>query len=62
MKKIKPCPFCGAEAKLRKIASGYGVKCTRCKATWRVVYKEECYTTPCMTQNVAIEAWNKRVE
>jgi len=47
---IKPCPFCGGEAKVGLIVST--VNCSKCGATageYSVGYK-------------AIEAWNKRAE
>lgn len=60
--KLKPCPFCGGEARLllnakRKIygkdeyRTGVVVCCNVCEA--RMFYGSE---------NLAIEAWNRRVE
>lgn len=60
MTKIKLCPFCGGHGKLRKFDRAYGVKCARCGATGRWVYREE-YLTICQTQNMAIKLWNTRV-
>lgn len=48
--KLKPCPFCGGEA---KIISGYGkyaVTCKECDATAPSTY----------TESDAAKAWNKR--
>lgn len=60
MKKIKPCPFCGGYAKLRKFGQAYAVKCGQCGAQGRWEYREKHHTTPCITQNLAIDDWNMR--
>lgn len=62
MKKIKHCPFCGGYAKIRKIGQGYAVKCSSCGATGRKEYKKEWHASPCIAQNMAIEAWNMRTQ
>ena len=54
---IKPCPFCGGEAKVIKRTTAqwytWQVACKKCKAqTW------EHYAT----MKGAIEAWNRRTE
>ena len=58
---LKPCPFCGGEAKLTTFRSarvrlfklvGYSVDCSVCCA--RSVLRLEA--------DEAIEAWNRRVE
>lgn len=53
---LKPCPFCGEEAKIIKMTFGgvsYQVICVRCSANLdkRFAYEDE-----------AIEAWNRRVK
>ncbi|GHT52912.1 hypothetical protein FACS1894106_2660 [Spirochaetia bacterium] len=62
MLELKPCPFCGKEAKMytnNKIATflyghSYSVRCTN----------ELCYcfvvSNPTETKEAAIAAWNKR--
>ena len=47
--KLKPCPFCGGEAKINK--REYSIECTRCSAYMGYFY----------TKQEAIEAWNRRV-
>ncbi len=53
-KKLKPCPFCGGEAKVVKADITYTVMCIQCPATigrqWYAERKE------------AVEAWNRRVD
>ena len=57
--KLKPCPFCGGEAKIMKDSvyedNPYFVICTDKKC--------ECYavTNHCRTPYSAIKAWNRRV-
>ncbi len=49
--KLKPCPFCGSPAEMKKISGRWTAKCTK-----------ECAGTRIFNdQNKAIEAWNKRV-
>ena len=52
--KLKPCPFCGGEAKLKIIPKYYGdiywVKCEECNAE----------TPSDFEKDEAIEAWNRR--
>lgn len=62
MKKIKHCPFCGGYGKIRKLGNGYAVRCSGCGATGQRVVKKEWHDSPCITQNLAIDAWNVRVE
>lgn len=62
MEKLKPCPFCGAEAMLEEIQphehimvnlppyhGGAFVECTKCTAIVSGINKED-----------AIETWNRR--
>lgn len=53
---LKPCPFCGGEAKCYDYAPTWAtthkwvVECSICGGT----------TSPCKTKKKAIEAWNRR--
>lgn len=49
--KLKPCPFCGGEARLVGHYP-YSVTCCKCRAT----------TVICNTPDDAIDAWNNRVQ
>lgn len=52
---LKPCPFCGGEARAYKseiVLPGYTVLCKKCNATVNYF----------LTNEEAIEAWNRRVE
>ena len=56
--KLKPCPFCGGKARVQGhefIGYGdtFGVVCLNCGAETRQFY---------VTENEAIEAWNRRAE
>ena len=66
MAELKPCPFCGSEAKILKAkanASGtrfaFWVQCTNTEL-------EECVCAPFTrdyeTEKGAVEAWNRRAE
>lgn len=48
--KLKPCPFCGGEARLIG-HSPYSITCCKCRAT----------TVICDTPEKAINEWNRRV-
>lgn len=54
MAELKPCPFCGGEAKVSLILGNYGVACTKCQGS--------VLNIPYQTRNQAIKAWNKRAE
>ena len=49
-KKLKPCPFCGGEAKVRNFISGRDVHCKNCYASVKILDSNE----------EAIKAWNTR--
>lgn len=53
--KLKPCPFCGGEAEIRKYVNGYNIwfcaRCDSCKIT---------QTSTTQTEQQAIAAWNRR--
>lgn len=56
MNKLKPCPFCGREASIRRdLRTGHtSIQCDYCRAWW----------TPAeyLTRNEITEAWNGRVK
>ena len=56
--KLKPCPFCGGEAKLRNEGSCSFVKCKNCGAEAGLVHISAEY---CANEKAA-EAWNRRVD
>lgn len=53
---LKPCPFCGGEAKKQAVKTTilgdtyWGIKCTKCN----------CGTVGYLNYNYAIKAWNRR--
>ena len=56
MSELKPCPFCGGEAKLDvhkfgALGDTFGIRCSECQAQTRGFYN---------TANEAAEAWNRR--
>lgn len=65
MVELKPCPFCGSEAKLHKESFGFGTNkvervychCPNCGITTRIYAPSIDY---CATDK-AIEDWNTRV-
>lgn len=53
---LKPCPFCGGEARVRIIVDQNFVECGKCWA-------HSAHALGCnMTKEEAIKAWNRRVE
>ena len=48
---LKPCPFCGGEAKILKGTYGYYPYCCNCQCLLNTDYK---------TKQDVIEAWNRR--
>nr|DAH76866.1 MAG TPA: restriction alleviation protein [Caudoviricetes sp.] len=55
--KLKPCPFCGGEARLF-VSDGVRVLCTKCRASSKILVDSECYKTSAVEK--VIEAWNRR--
>lgn len=58
--KLRECPFCGGKAEYRSTCAGAGyayVKCTACNARTGYIALSFDYST----KDVAIEAWNRRV-
>lgn len=64
-KKLKPCPFCGGEAQLTDDFSDYSfiVRCSLCGAETQTVIMglDDVPDDEIIAQNLAIEAWNRRV-
>lgn len=55
--KLKPCPFCGGEAKMEKNNSTVTIKCKSCTSSvWSMVDPEWCAV------DRAREYWNRRAE
>lgn len=58
---LKPCPFCGGEAKLY-VSDGVSVKCPKCRAQSRI--ETDYYNgfeIRSGATNRVIDAWNRRV-
>lgn len=53
MDELKPCPFCGGEAKVQRFPHNYAVYCTECYAS-TIQFKP--------TDKEAVEAWNRRTD
>lgn len=54
--RLKPCPFCGGRADLRRTPQGGAfVDCGTCQASSKLVYGDK--TDP---RQIVIEAWNER--
>lgn len=53
MEKLKPCPFCGGEAKIMKMGYPHYIYCLKCGA------KVHGGTT---SEKDSIKAWNRRTE
>lgn len=63
MEELKPCPFCGSKAILRKVATGrnrsgyeYYIRCGNIHCPVYV------HTLNRNTEDEAVEAWNMRAE
>ena len=58
MEELKPCPFCGAEAKMTKSEGlGYSIGCTNDDGNCGVMPSTIYYRTA----GKAVEAWNRRM-
>jgi Lar family restriction alleviation protein len=53
MAELKPCPFCGSEAKMIKLYDDYYIKCGNYCCEQSIAYEDI---------EMAIEAWNRRAE
>jgi Lar family restriction alleviation protein len=64
-KKLKSCPFCGGEAHIENDFSDYSfmVRCSVCGAETRtfIMGLDEVPDDEIEAQNLAREAWNRRV-
>lgn len=54
---LKPCPFCGGEARLMNMGYPHWVYCTQCgaKVHGRVIGEKE-------GEKASIDAWNRRAD
>lgn len=64
MFKLKPCPFCGGEAKIHYCAEIENAKIRAILVNKVGVSCNDCHvaTLPYETEEKAIEAWNRRTE
>lgn len=70
MIELKPCPFCGGEARLYTSANGVAVVCTNsiecgCRTRWYMDaddFISAWIKTDKVSVESAIEAWNRRVK
>ena len=59
MFELKPCPFCGGEARLF-VNGGVRVICSKCYASTRIMSDEIEYDSNAV--ETVIEAWNRRAD
>ena len=65
MEKLKPCPFCGKQAKVIKIPEGLryaGLYVVGCDYDFECVGNINHFATIYITRNDAIKHWNRRVD
>lgn len=59
MEKLKPCPFCGGEAFIRKLYRNYIIDAKHddnCPLDYMVLPYDSCW----VTREAAVAAWNRR--
>lgn len=68
MDELKPCPFCGSNAKVWKLKHRSKQLANFCVAEWQFDYEVICTNNRCNarsvhteTEEAAIKAWNRRV-
>ena len=57
MSELKPCPFCGGEAKIGRFMALHTVGCKECLAMMVSEFLDKTWS-----KEKAVEAWNRRVE
>lgn len=60
MEELKPCPFCGGDARVQKVNAIVGVKFTVCCGNCYCMGHETTYLVN--TREKAVEAWNRRAD
>lgn len=58
--KLKPCPFCGAKAKVRRIKDSYKIMCAECGASSHRVHIQPWHDNKFVAQCQSAKAWNVR--
>lgn len=53
MGELKPCPFCGGEATLRRVSTKYSTSPTIIRDEWEV----KCYKNCCTTHRYESKIW-----
>lgn len=60
--KLKPCPFCGKKAKIKRDYDFYSHEYSHYVICWNKLCSVSLYTKNYPTKSDAIAAWNARAE